>query len=186
MFRKNYKQQSDEDLMQGIQQGREAAFNVLYQRYAARMQAFFYRMLYQDLELANDFTQELFLKLIKKAKLYNPQKPFAPWFYSMAHNLCKNEYQRRAREPLLEEIVPELAIINPSSAMEEEEEKARLMQAINSLEPHQKTAFILRYQEGFEIEPIAEILGCPAGTVKSRLYYASRQLNKLLKKIDKI
>lgn len=186
MFRQNYLQQSDEQLMQGVQKGREAAFNALYQRYVSKMKAFFYRMLYQDQELANDFTQELFLRLIRKAQLYKTQKPFAPWFYSMAHNLCKNEYQRRAREPLMEAIYPETSITSASLEMEEKEEQQRIMQAINTLEPHQRTAFILRYQEGFEIEPIAEILGCPTGTVKSRLYYASQQLSKLLKRIEKI
>ncbi|WP_225154629.1 RNA polymerase sigma factor, partial [Bradyrhizobium sp. NBAIM08] len=72
--------------------GDQAAFSELYHRFKDRMYYYFYRMLGNSADLANDFVQELFMKIVEKPKSYNPNFAFHTWFYSVAHNMCKNEY----------------------------------------------------------------------------------------------
>ena len=81
-----------------LSQGNERAFNEIYSRYAEPLFHFFYRMLYQDEELAADFCQNLFLKVFEKAGTYNTQYKCSTWIYTMASNMCKNEYRRISRK----------------------------------------------------------------------------------------
>ena len=89
---------SDEALMSRIAKGNTAAFELLYDRYSNRMHAFFRRMLGNDSELANDFLQELFMKIIEKPKAFDVERRFSTWIYTVASNMCKNEYRRRERQ----------------------------------------------------------------------------------------
>ena len=87
---------TDEQLMQLIGQGNQEAFRQLYERHARRLQGFFLRMLAYDEEKAKDFTQELFIKVYEQSPRFNEGKsPFTTWLYSMAYNLCKNEYRHQ-------------------------------------------------------------------------------------------
>ena len=67
---------TDEELMQYIQKGRVEAFELLYDRYSALMYRFFYRMLGQNVALSEDFTQDIFLKIIEKPELFDTQRVF--------------------------------------------------------------------------------------------------------------
>lgn len=66
----------------------------MYDRYSPRMYRFFFRMLWRDAGKAEDFTQEIFLKIIEKPQLFDPERNFKTWIYTLASNLCKNEYRR--------------------------------------------------------------------------------------------
>ena len=96
IFKKTYHNKSDEALIQLLSNNNEKAFNELYGRYAEQMFHFFYKMLYQDEELAEDFCQNLFLKIFEKANSYDPKYKFSTWIYTMATNMCKNEYRRNS------------------------------------------------------------------------------------------
>jgi len=76
IFRRKNKDYNDSELMKQIVSGDQAAFSQLYLRYKDRMYYYFYRMLGNSAEQANDFLQELFLKLIEKPESYNPSFPF--------------------------------------------------------------------------------------------------------------
>jgi len=180
---KNYSNLSDEQLMQFIAKGKEKAFNELYHRYANKMHRFFYNMLYQDEALANDFTQELFLKIINNPKSFNPQLKFSTWFYTLAKNLCKNEYRRMSRQPQFQDLEENSSIISATLALEKEQEKQLLVSAIAQLEPRHRECLVLRYQQGFSMKVISEILDCPEGTAKSRVYYATQKIAELLRPI---
>lgn len=169
--------------MKFIARGKEKAFNELYRRYANKMHRFFYNMLYQDEALANDFTQELFLKIINKPQAFNPKLKFSTWFYTLAKNLCKNEYRRMSRQPQFQDLQENSSIIHATSELEKEQEKKLLADAIAALEPHHRECFVLRYQQGFTIKVISEILDCPEGTVKSRVYYAMQKVAGILRPI---
>lgn len=168
--------------MQQIVSGDHAAFSELYLRYKSRMYYYFYRMLGNSAEHANDFLQELFMKLIEKPENYNPSYNFSTWLYSIANNMCKNEYRRRdvrqeyhsgeAREPQVE-------FLNESS-IEPEQAIEKIFQTLDLLGEEHRSAFLLRYREGFSIREVAEILELPEGTVKSRLFYAKKILAEKL------
>ena len=73
----------------------ERAFDELYRRYSDRMLRYFWRMLNQDEEKSQDFLQDLMMKVVEKAHLFNADRRFSTWIYSVASNMCKNEYRSR-------------------------------------------------------------------------------------------
>lgn len=164
--------------MQSIVSGDQAAFGELYRRYKDRMFYYFYRMLGNSTELANDFLQELFLKLIEKPENYNPAFTFSTWFYSVANNMCKNEYRRRGvRHDYHErETTESRSELMNEPALEPEQLIGKIFETLDDLGEDHRSAFLLRYREGFSIKEIAEILRIPEGTIKSRLYYAKKEL----------
>jgi len=169
---------SDGALMQAICQGDEHAFAELYDRYGPRMHRFFYRMLWRDAETAQDFTQELFVKIIENPRQYDPKRSFSTWFYAVAMNMCKNEYRRRGRCSSKDDTSetngePEAALFHN---LDRPVFQQHLQLALDQLELPQRSAFILRYQEELSLREIAEIENCPEGTVKSRLHYALKNL----------
>ena len=96
IFKKRYQQFSDEHLMKLIQGGDASAFNELYDRYSKRLLHYFYRMLGQKEDKAQDFLQDLFLKVIDKTDFFDTDKNFSTWIFTVAYNLCKNEYRKMA------------------------------------------------------------------------------------------
>ena len=182
IFRSKNKAFSDSELMQQIVSGDQAAFSELYQRYKGRMYYYFYRMLGNSAELANDFLQELFLKLIEKPESYNSAYSFSTWLYSIANNMCKNEYRRngiRQEYQLSEASEPKLDFLNETS-IDPDLVIEKIFQTLDLLGEEHRSAFLLRYREGFSIREVAEILSLPEGTVKSRLFYAKKMLAEKL------
>ncbi len=168
--------------MQQIVYGDQAAFAELYNRYKDRMFYYFYRMLGNSPEQANDFLQELFMKLIEKPESYNPKYSFTTWFYSVANNMCKNEYRRReVRQEYYatESYEPELDFIDDKS-IEPGQIVEKIFDTLDQMGEEHRSAFLLRYREGFSIKDVAEILDLPEGTVKSRLFHARKVLAEKL------
>lgn len=171
----NLSEMSDAALMQSIIRREERAFSALYDRYGARMYRFFLRMFRRDAVQAEDFTQELFLRIWEKAGYYDPEKSFRTWLYSLAYNLCKNEFRRLTR-PVVSPPPEEDWEDNVLEQLDRELFEQQLQASILLLSPAQHECFVLRYQEALSVPEIADILGCPEGTVKSRLYHALRQV----------
>lgn len=168
--------------MQQIVYGDQTAFAELYHRYKDRMYYYFFRMLGNSPEQANDFLQELFMKLIEKPESYNPKYSFTTWLYSVANNMCKNEYRRREvrqEYQAAESNEPELDFIDDKT-IEPEQIVEKIFDTLDELGEEHRSAFLLRYREGFSIKDVAEILELPEGTVKSRLFYAKRMLAEKL------
>jgi len=182
IFRRKYTTSGDKELMQQIVSGDQLAFCELYFRYKGRMYYYFYRMLGNSADLANDFLQELFMKIIEKPESYNLAYSFPTWLYSVANNMCKNEYRRRGvRQEYLEYEVlePRFDFLNDST-IGPEEMIEKIFQTLDQMGEEHRSAFLLRYREGFSIKVVAEILELPEGTVKSRLFYAKKILGEKL------
>ena len=94
LVKKSYTAETDENLMREVIKGDNLAFSEIYDRWSKPMLNYFYKMLWQDREKAEDFMQEIFTKIIHKPQLYNPSRAFKTWIYSVANNMCKNEYRR--------------------------------------------------------------------------------------------
>jgi len=134
-------------------------------------------------ETANDFLQDIFLKIIDKPQLFNPAYSFRKWIFSVAHNMCKNEYRKRVtRNTVLQATFSENV---PDETDFSEENKSRLLETafskMNGLSEKSREILVLKYRENFSLEEISEILNLPKGTVKSRLFYARNELTKLVK-----
>lgn len=182
IFGRKNRTNTDSELMLRIVSGEQTAFSELYHRYKERMYYYFYRMLGNSQEHANDFVQELFMKLIEKPEKYNPGYSFTTWIYSVANNMCKNEYRRRGiRQEYIELEVKEekIEFLNDAS-IEPEQVIEKVFETLNLLGEEHRSAFLLRYREGFSIREVAEILVLPEGTVKSRLFYSKKILAEKL------
>lgn len=180
-----YSHQSDEELMLALKQKESAAFEVLYDRYSERMLNYFHKMLWKDEELAQDFMHDLFAKLIEKPHLFDASRNFKTWLFSIANNMCKNEYRKKAvrgdvKVSVNQEFKGESG--NESAVnMDHSQFKKELDQALNELDEVKKATFLMRYHDDLSIKEISQALKCSEGTVKSRLFYTLRELNQRLK-----
>lgn len=172
---------SDEKLMLAIQNGNCAAFDELYSRYKDRLYYYFFRMLGQEHQIAEDFMQDLFMKIIDKPHLYDSKRTFSTWVFSIANNMCKNEYRsRQVRSITTHEENPDRFIEEEKTAPKSNHEIDKIFTVLNKMDESHKTAFLLKYREGFTIEEISEIMELPEGTVKSRLFYARKKIQQQL------
>ena len=166
--------ETDEQLMERfVSKKSEKAFEELYRRYAPRLKGFFIRMMSGDVALADDFLQELFLRIYEARSSYQTGKQFSTWAFAIAYNFCKNEYRHR-------EIEEEYFSQQSQSMHDRRIFNEQLKKVLASLTSEQRAAYTLRYEEELSVREIAQILHCPEGTVKSRLYYTLKILQRSL------
>ena len=160
------------------------AFGVLYDRYADRMVNYFYGNLWQDQEKAQDFMQELFTKLVQKPELYQTGRPFKTWLFSIANNMCKNEYRRaevrkNTRHDLDRDVAGDSGL-ESTQAIDRAAFNEALDGALSSLDENKRLTFEMRFRQELSIKEIAAAMECSEGTVKSRLFYTLKALNAQL------
>ncbi|HEU4718409.1 MAG TPA: sigma-70 family RNA polymerase sigma factor [Bacteroidia bacterium] len=185
LFRPSYEKESDELLMSRIVRGDSKAFAELYDRHSPAMFRYFHRMLWKDRERAEDFTQDFFMKIVKTPDAFDVKRKFTTWMYSVAHNMCKNEYRRMEirQGPDFEKAAYAVEGDHGEHFGKRIDRKAfmeRLSGELDKLDENQRTTFLLRYEENFSIREISEILDCSEGTVKSRLFYTLKRLSTKL------
>ena len=186
---RKYKAFTDEELMQMIAKGDSMAFEELYDRYSKPMVNYFCRMLWKDREKAQDFMQDLFTKIVNRPDQYDSSRNFKTWLYSIANNMCKNEYRKQEVRKNTVKMTHENIIV-----YDESPEKSRLMDAevfnemldkeLEELEEVQRSTFLMRFKMELSIKEIAEIHQCSEGTVKSRIFYTLKKLSEKLKMFD--
>jgi len=175
------KQQTDEELFVNICKGNSDAFGELYNRFSNRLLYYFYRMLGNDKALSQDFMQELFYKIIEKPYLFDPQRRFSTWIFSVAHNMCKNEYRsKEVRKIVVKNDNMDGFYQNDLEYADKEKIVNAIFEELESFDESHRTAFLLKYREGFNLEEIGETLNLPIGTVKSRLFYTRKKLQEIL------
>lgn len=157
----------------------------LHRRYSKKLLGYFIKMLNKDVERAQDFVQDLFLKLMEKKHLFDPEKKFYTWIFTIARNMCKTAY----RNPFLQRISEDEYELNHKASLgdnlaEKEYFNLLLERSLHNLEEHHRTTFVLRFMEHFSLQEIAEITETSVGTVKSRLFYATQKMAKELKEYN--
>lgn len=171
--------------MECISGGDRKAFGVLYDRYGRLMYNYFYRMLWKDREKARDFTQDLFSKIAHNPESFQSGRSFRTWFYSVAHNMCKNEYAKHeVRNRAHGEVPVGFASEQAEPAdvtMDHAGFRQKLSEALSELDELKRTTFELRFFQELSIIEISEAMECSEGTVKSRLFYTLKELNRKLK-----
>ena len=171
----------DHDIMRRIQQDDFSAFEELVDRYKGRLINVIYRMLNNQSE-AEDLVQETFLRVWTHRQDYDFSYCLSTWIYTIALNLAKNELRKHRKFKFfnLGEMT-EKGIELPDPKMGPSSLGHMLSQAITCLPPKYKTAFLLRDVEQMSYEEVAQILGVPLGTVKSRVNRARAVLKENLK-----
>ncbi len=169
-----------------------SAFDELYQRYSKRLLYYFYRMLNGNEDKAQDFLQDAFLKILEKSDYFDSNRSFSSWIFTIAHNMCRNEYRRREVRKNHVDGIEIDQIINsaeqnnahPHEQVEQNEFMIALLMELKKFDSISNSTFILRFQEHLPIKEIAEILDCKEGTVKSRLFYMTKKLAIKLKEFN--
>jgi RNA polymerase sigma-70 factor (ECF subfamily) len=181
--KKEYGSMTDEQLVIALAGGDQRAFDHLYNRYARLLIAYFMRMLWKDREKSEDFLHDLFTKLIHRPELFDTNRSFKTWIYSVANNMCKNEYKkqfvRKNTQNGLDHTftVPDVNQ-NTLNDVHHALFKARFDEQLMELDEKHKEVFELRHFEGLSMKEISEVLEISEGTVKSRLFYATKYLAK--------
>jgi RNA polymerase sigma-70 factor (ECF subfamily) len=148
-------------------------------------------MLGNSNEKAQDFLQDIFVKLIDKAESFDPSRKFSTWIFSIANNMCKNEYRRMevrkdtTIEAFTEVLHQEHEVFLDEVDIDIEMFTKDLFEELENFEEIHKTVFLLHYREDFAIKEIAQILEISEGTVKSRLFYTRKKLSEKLSKYRK-
>ncbi len=168
---------TDEQLFKGVCLGNNTFFEEIYGRYNKRLLYYFFRMLGNNQDLAQDFLQELFYKILNKPQLFNSKKKFSTWIFSIAHNMCKNEYRSREVRKIIvkNENLDSLAYQETIETASDSSVK-QIYSELEKLDESHRSAFLLKYREGLDISEISEILELPPGTIKSRLFYTRKKI----------
>ena len=180
---KPLRQQTDEQLMARAKAGSDTAFEELYRRYARRLKGFFFVQLGGDEELAADATHDVFLRAYEARNGYQEGRNVDTWLFTIAYNICKNHYRSNAYEAQLmasldaEPVSHQQIEVDLDAAMLDE----ALAQVLSELPAPLHQLFSLHYEEELTIPQIAEIVGVPEGTVKSRLHKTMNIIRKKLK-----
>tara|TARA_B100000508_G_scaffold141096_1_gene146881 strand:- start:116512 stop:117087 length:576 start_codon:yes stop_codon:yes gene_type:complete len=173
---------SDELLMSSLQKGDESAFNILYDRYSDRILYFMFKMLGQDEAKAQDFTQDVFLKVVEYSHKFDTKKSFKTWVFTIAANHCKNYFRSNKQMVELNSSAESSQVQESNEDQYDQKEfRKRLNVEVDKLSQTYKETFILRYKEDLKLKEIAEILDCPVGTIKSRLNHVTSVLAEKLK-----
>jgi RNA polymerase sigma-70 factor (ECF subfamily) len=182
---------SDEDLMARVGEDDERAFAELVRRFQGRVINLVSRVL-NDRECGDDITQEVFVRVFVHRRNYRRGSKFSTWLFTIAANLAKNEIRRRVRRRnwfslnALQEILKDSAIqlADPTegreSRMEREQLQEAMGRAIATVPEKYRLALVLRDIDGLTYEEIAEVLGIPGGTVRSRINRARGMLKRKL------
>lgn len=164
-------------------QGMQGAFDELYERYAQQMLNFFYRMLNRDREKAEDMLHDLFLKIIERPQSFDDTRSFRAWFYTLSGNMVRNEYrsmQVRNEHKEYSLLMNDEPLGENGEQTDQKTFERKLASELKKLDPEAQLLIRLRFSEEMSVKQIAEIIDCPEGTVKSRLFYLTKQLGKRL------
>jgi RNA polymerase sigma-70 factor (ECF subfamily) len=191
LFGSKHSALTDELLMQKMSNGDKRAFDELYDRYSGPLLAYFMRMLWKDRENAEDFLHDLFTKLIQKPEYFDPNRSFKTWIYSVANNMCKNEYKRQeVRKGTVNGLDNHYSLSDKSVNVMGEVQDVFFQEAfersLDELDQKHREAFILRHVEGLSIKEISDTLNTNEGTIKSRIFYAVKYLAESLKEFDPV
>ncbi len=184
----------DADVVRLAQQGRELAFRELVRRYERPVFSLVFRMV-RDRELAEDLSQDAFIKVLNHIDRYSPEFKFSSWLFKIANNVAIDHLRRRRIATISMDGSPNASTAaeveastielgaDQESALDELEAKelgSAIEVAIGSLRPEYRSCIMLRHVEGRSYEEIAATLDLPLGTVKTYIHRARHELRKAL------
>jgi len=187
----------DTELVARFQAGDRAAFNEITQRYQHKIYGLCLRWLGHE-QIAAEVAQDVFVSAFRAMNRFRGDSKLSTWLYRIAINHCKNRrlYQRRRHTHRHESLDKPIGDEEdgrrrelpsdgplPDAGMHRTEAQELLQAALSQLDEEQRFIIVLRDIEDRTYEEIAELLGLPRGTVKSRLHRARNQLAKLLSRV---
>jgi RNA polymerase sigma-70 factor (ECF subfamily) len=177
----------DEMLLEQARQYDSQALAEIYDLYAEPIYRYLYRFL-GEAHTAEDLTSEVFLKLIRVLNTARaPRDQLQGWLYRVARNLAVDWYRKRGKQTTLslrEELIPTGE--SPLIRLEKDQDRQRLREALLELTQDQQQVLLLRFAQSLKIEEVAQLMGKSEGAIKLLQYRATRRLQKLLEKEEKV
>ncbi len=183
---------SDADLMLRVKGGDIRSFEILVGRHQRPLINYFFRMTW-DRQAAEDMAQEVFIRIYNHAKDYEPQAKFTTYMYRVARNLWIDKMRHEGHAPRTVSLDAPVdsegdtfhdVVSNhspaPDARMDTEERAVIVRKAIETLPEEQQQVLLLAESKGMKYQEVAEVLGIPLGTVKSRMHAAMLKLKDLL------
>ena len=178
----------DSQLVRRVQQGDKRAFDLLVLKYQHRVRAIVSRYI-QDHAEVDDVVQESFIKAYRALGDFRGDSQFYTWLYRIAVNTAKNFLVARSRRPPASDVDLEDAehfvgneglidLDTPENLAQGDELRAVVEAAIRALPEDLRVAITLREFEGLSYEDIASVMGCPVGTVRSRIFRAREAIDQ--------
>jgi RNA polymerase sigma-70 factor (ECF subfamily) len=191
----NKTEATDQQLVVRVQKGDKRAFDLLVLKYQSRMHAIVGRFV-RDTDEVSDVVQEAFIKAYRALPNFRGESQFYTWLYRIAVNTAKNYLVARSRRPPSSDIdvvdaeyydgsdyLKDLG--TPENNLFRDELGALIHKAISDLPEDLRTAVTLREFEGLSYDEIAEIMDCPVGTVRSRIFRARETIDlQVVKLVD--
>jgi RNA polymerase sigma-70 factor (ECF subfamily) len=183
---------SDEELVARSIGGDQESFNQLVLRWERPIYALAYRVIGRE-EDARDVCQETFLRAFRALNGFRGQAKFSSWLYRIALNLCRDWVRKERRTPVVQapeelEVLEMAALREPTPSVEDlvaRRELTRVVErAMARLPEEQRTAIILKEYHELTFQEIADLVGCPLSTVKTRLYQGLSVLRRELAKSE--
>jgi RNA polymerase sigma-70 factor (ECF subfamily) len=184
---------TDQQLVDRVLGGNKNAFNLLVLRYQHRVAALIGRFIHDPHEV-EDVCQEAFIKAYRALPLFRGDSAFYTWLYRIAVNTAKNYLVSRNRRPPATDLevdeaeVSEIGTVlreieNPEGSLATANLKQAITTAIEELPQDLRTAFTLREFSGLSYEDITEVMDCPVGTVRSRIFRAREAIDKKIREL---
>src|SRR5262245_15622021 len=179
---------TDEELVARAVGGDADSFNELIRRWERPIYALAYRQIGRE-EDARDVCQETFLRAYRALPGFRGQAKFSSWLYRIALNLCRDWIRRERRTPVVQapedvDLIELAAEREPSESIEDRVARHDLSRAVERalalLPEEQRTAIVLKEYQGLTFQEIADMVGCPLSTVKTRLYQGLAVLRREL------
>lgn len=181
-------EQSDQQLVERVQKGDKRAFDLLVIKYQHKIMGLISRYVNDNSEI-EDVAQEAFIKAYRALPRFRGDSAFYTWLYRIAINTAKNYLVARSRRPPGKDVDVEDAeyfdsasslrdVENPENVLYGEELKLVVETAIKELPEDLRTAVSLREFDGLSYEDIADVMECPVGTVRSRIFRAREAIDK--------
>lgn len=181
-------QDSDQQLVKRVQQGDKRAFDLLVIKYQHKILAIVGRYVKDNGEV-HDVVQETFIKAYRALANFRGDSAFYTWIYRIAINTAKNHLVARGRRPPSRDVDMDEAefysgadslrdIDTPENQLMKDQLEAVVHAAIRALPEDLRTAVTLREMDGLSYEEIAEVMNCPVGTVRSRIFRARESIDK--------
>ena len=180
----------DEQLVERVQRGDKNAFNLLVRKYQHKVVNLVARYVNNPGDVP-DVAQEAFIKAYRALPTFRGESAFYTWLYRIAVNTAKNYLTSQGRRPPSSDVEADEAeyygggealqeVATPENLALTDEIKRTVFAAIEALPEDLRTAIALREMEGLSYEEIAEIMDCPVGTVRSRIFRAREAIDKKL------
>lgn len=169
-------------------EGSQDAYHEIVRRYERPVFSLVVRMV-KDAALAEELSQEVFLKAFRSLDGYDPGRKFSSWLFKIAHNTTIDHLRRKRLDTVslegsrdgedshgLEQTLADEAARTPQQEAERSDLSGALEAAVERLRPEYREVVLLRFQEGEAYQDIAEITGLPLGTVKTYIFRARKEL----------